>query len=43
LQAAQFLLERNKKMFLASGFDLGVVKEFLLNNKQIGGTLFKRD
>ena len=43
LQAANFLLKRNKPMFLASGFDLSVAKAFLLENRQIGGTLFKRD
>ena len=42
LKAASFLLERDKKMFLASGFDLSVVEKFLLENKQIGGTLFQR-
>ncbi|EIS3913090.1 glutamate 5-kinase, partial [Campylobacter coli] len=34
-------LENHKKMFLASGFDLSVAKAFLLENKQIGGTLFE--
>lgn len=41
LKAANFLLERNLDMFLASGFDLSVVRDFLLNDKQSGGTLFK--
>ncbi|EIQ1764128.1 glutamate 5-kinase, partial [Campylobacter jejuni] len=41
LKAAKFLLEHNKKMFLASGFDLSVAKTFLLEDKQIGGTLFE--
>ncbi|MBK1963844.1 gamma-glutamyl kinase [Campylobacter novaezeelandiae] len=41
LKAAKFLLENNKKMFLASGFNLNVAKTFLLENKQIGGTLFE--
>lgn len=41
LKAAKFLLENDKKMFLASGFDLSVVKAFLLENKQVGGTLFE--
>jgi len=40
LKAAQFLLERGKSTFLASGFDLADVKSFLLDNKHIGGTLF---
>lgn len=41
LRAANFLLENNKTMFLSSGFDLNVAREFLLNGKQISGTLFK--
>lgn len=40
LKAAQFLLENGKAMFLASGFDLSVARAFLLENRQIGGTLF---
>ncbi|TQR31328.1 glutamate 5-kinase [Campylobacter sp. MIT 99-7217] len=40
LKAAEFLLERGRKMFLTSGFDLCVAKTFLLEGKQIGGTLF---
>ena len=42
LKAANFLLENGKEMFLASGFDLSVAKEFLLNGKQTGGTIFRR-
>jgi len=41
LKAANFLLGNGKMMFLASGFDLGVAREFLLENRQTGGTLFK--
>ncbi len=41
LKAADFLINRGKDMFLASGFDLKVAKEFLLNNNRVGGTLFK--
>lgn len=41
LRAAKFLLENGKKMFLTSGFDLNTAKAFLLENKQIGGTLFE--
>jgi len=40
LQSADFLLRRNKKMFLASGFDLSDVKSFLLEGIHRGGTLF---
>ncbi len=42
LQAAKFLLDRGKSMFLASGFDLSDAKEFLLNKNHIGGTLFTK-
>lgn len=41
LKAADFLLKREKKMLLASGFDLSDAKSFLLDNKHIGGTLFQ--
>ncbi|BCD67771.1 glutamate 5-kinase [Nitratiruptor sp. YY09-18] len=40
LKAAQFLLERGKLVFLASGFDLKDAREFLLHNNHTGGTLF---
>jgi len=43
LQAANFLLERGGKMFLASGFDLSSVSSFLLDGKHIGGTLFTKE
>lgn len=42
LKAADFLLKNDKEMFLASGFNLNVAKDFLLNNKQSGGTLFSK-
>lgn len=42
LQAADFLLERGKEMFLASGFDLRDAKSFLLDGEHRGGTHFKR-
>jgi glutamate 5-kinase len=42
LKAADFLLKHNKKMFLASGFDLSDIKSFLLHNKHTGGTIFER-
>ena len=41
LKAANFLLKKNKSMYLTSGFDLTFVKEFLLKNKHSNGTLFK--
>jgi glutamate 5-kinase len=40
LKAAKFLTQKGKPMFLASGFNLEAVKEFLLNNSHNGGTLF---
>ena len=43
LQAADFLLQHNKEMFLASGFDLIDAYSYLLDGKHIGGTIFKRD
>jgi len=41
LKAAEFLMKKNKQMFLASGFDLDDIKSFLFNNKHKKGTLFK--
>ncbi len=40
LQAADFLLNHEREMFLASGFDLSDVKSFLIDKQHIGGTLF---
>ena len=42
LQSAKFLLDRDKEMFLASGFDLSDVKSFLLDGIHKGGTLFRK-
>jgi len=41
LQSADFLMKHNREMFLASGFDLVDARSFLIDNKHIGGTLFK--
>jgi len=41
LKAADFLLKREKQMFLASGFNLSCVRSFLLDDEHKGGTLFK--
>ncbi len=41
LKAANFLLKNNKKMFLATGFDLSDARSFLLEGKHVGGTLFR--
>ena len=40
LKAADFLLKRDKRMFLASGFDLSDAYSFLIENRHKGGTLF---
>jgi len=40
LKSAHFLLERNKKMFLATGFGLDDTRSFLIDGIQKGGTLF---
>ncbi|ACZ11542.1 glutamate 5-kinase [Sulfurospirillum deleyianum] len=40
LKAAQFLLEHQKSMFIASGFDLSDVKSYMLEGVHKGGTLF---
>ena len=41
LQSADFLMKHNKEMFLASGFDLGDVRSYLIEKEHYGGTLFK--
>jgi len=41
LKAANFLMGKNIKMLLASGFDLKDAKSFLLDNEHKGGTLFQ--
>ena len=41
LQSADFLMKHNREMFLASGFDLTDVRNFLVNNLHHGGTLFQ--
>jgi glutamate 5-kinase len=43
LKAASYLLENNKKMFLASGFHLDDVKSYMLQNNHKGGTLFQKE
>jgi glutamate 5-kinase len=40
LKAAEFLLKNNRSMLLTSGFDLNDAKNFILNGKHSGGTLF---
>jgi len=41
LQSADFLMKHGREMFLASGFNLLDVRTFLLENRHLGGTLFK--
>lgn len=41
LKAADFLMKKNKKMFMASGFNLSGVSSFLLEGEHKGGTLFE--
>ncbi len=40
LKAANFLMQRGKKMLLANGFNLKATEEFLLENNHTLGTLF---
>jgi glutamate 5-kinase len=42
LKAASFLLERNRMMYLSSGFDLTNAYDFLLFGNHKSGTLFKK-
>jgi glutamate 5-kinase len=40
LQSADFMMKHGREMYLASGFDLGDVKSYLLDKTHQGGTLF---
>lgn len=40
LKAANFLMQRGKKMLLTNGFDLSAVESFLIDKKHTLGTLF---
>jgi len=42
LKAANYLLNADKEMFLASGFDLSDVRSFMLDGKHQGGTIFTK-
>ena len=42
LKAANFLMQRNKMMYLSSGFDLTNAYDFLINGNHKSGTLFKK-
>ena len=41
LKAAKYLLDRNREMFLCSGYDLCAAEDFLMNGEHNKGTLFK--
>ncbi len=43
LKAADYLLQRDKKMFLANGFDLSDVKSYMLKGVHKGGSLFVKE
>ena len=42
LQSAAFMMEHDKEMFLASGFDLRDAESFLVHGVHRGGTLFRK-
>ena len=42
LKAANFLLQRNRKMYLSSGFDLTNAYDFLVDENHKSGTLFRK-
>jgi len=42
LKAAKYMMNKNRKMFLCSGYDLTSAKEFLFQNEYTKGTLFKK-
>jgi len=43
LQAADFLMQHRREMFLASGFDLSDANSLLVEGEHVGGTLFKSE
>lgn len=43
LVAARFLLQRGRRMFLSNGFALDAAREFVLNDRQVSGTIFEND
>jgi glutamate 5-kinase len=42
LKAAEYILDKNKEMFLCSGYNLSTVREFLMNDTHKNGTLFRK-
>jgi len=43
LKAANFLINKNKKMFLSNGFDLTNIKKYMLEGIHDSGTLFSKE
>lgn len=43
LKSAQYLLQRGKKMFITSGFDLDDIKSYMFDGIHKGGTLFESE
>lgn len=41
LVAANYLINRGREMFICSGFDLSTAYDYLINDNQVQGTLFK--
>lgn len=42
LKAAEYIMDKNKEMFLCSGYDLSTAREFLMDGIHNSGTLFSR-
>lgn len=40
LKAAEYIMSKNREMFLCNGYDLASARDFLINNKHNKGTLF---
>jgi len=43
LKAAKFLLEKNKMMYMSSGFDLKNAYDFLVDDNHLSGTIFRNE
>ena len=42
LKAAKYMMDKNRKMFLCSGYDLSTAREFLFQDSYTKGTLFSK-
>lgn len=42
LKAAVYIMDKNKEMFLCSGYDLSTAREYLMNDIHSSGTLFSK-